>query len=203
VERKSLPDLLGSLNSGRLYTQAEALTRAYRRPLLAIEFDEDRPFALQAGGDVPPDLDVANPVSKLVLLLLHFPALRILWCRTPAATAVYFAALKQTQEEPDVGAATAFAGDGTLRERDGVEGEGGGAGGGGGGGDGGGDSVSALALLTSLPGVTAGNVGALRKRIGCVADLPALTEGELVGALGEERGRLLHRFLHASKAASL
>ena len=40
-------------------------------------------------------MDIGNPVSKLVLLLLHFPALRLLWARTPAATAAYFAMLKQ------------------------------------------------------------------------------------------------------------
>ena len=47
VERKSLSDLIGSLNSGRLYNQAQAMTRYYKRPMLLIEFDENKPFYLQ------------------------------------------------------------------------------------------------------------------------------------------------------------
>lgn len=39
VERKAVPDLIQSLASGRLYSQAEAMARAYRSPLLLIEFD--------------------------------------------------------------------------------------------------------------------------------------------------------------------
>ena len=117
VERKSLPDLLGSLNSGRLYTQAEAMTRAYNTPVLAIEWDEDRPFALQPGSDVPTELEITNPLSKLVLLTLHFPTLRILWCRSPASTAVYFAALKQAHEEPDPAVAASIGSDGTILEK--------------------------------------------------------------------------------------
>lgn len=47
VERKSLSDLIGSLNSGRLYNQAQAMTRYYKRPILLIEFDQNKPFYLQ------------------------------------------------------------------------------------------------------------------------------------------------------------
>lgn len=47
VERKSLSDLIGSLNSGRLYNQAQAMTRYYKRPILLIEFDQNKPFHLQ------------------------------------------------------------------------------------------------------------------------------------------------------------
>ena len=47
VERKSVGDLIGSLNSGRLYTQATAMTRHYSRPVLLIEFEENKAFSLQ------------------------------------------------------------------------------------------------------------------------------------------------------------
>ena len=49
VERKSIPDLVGSLASGRLYTQCVAMSRHYANPLLLIEFSEDRPFSLLVG----------------------------------------------------------------------------------------------------------------------------------------------------------
>lgn len=38
VERKSVSDLIGSLNSGRLYHQATAMSRHYASPVLLIEF---------------------------------------------------------------------------------------------------------------------------------------------------------------------
>jgi len=47
VERKSISDLIGSLNSGRLYNQCVAMCRAYKRPVLLIEFDPYKPFTLQ------------------------------------------------------------------------------------------------------------------------------------------------------------
>jgi hypothetical protein len=47
IERKSLADLLASLVSGRLHKQMEFMLRHYKRPVLLIEFSEDRPFCLQ------------------------------------------------------------------------------------------------------------------------------------------------------------
>lgn len=47
VERKSIPDLVGSLGSGRLYTQCIQMTRFYSKPILLIEFDQNKPFHLQ------------------------------------------------------------------------------------------------------------------------------------------------------------
>ena len=46
VERKSVDDLIGWLASGHLYAQCVALSRLFTRPLLLIEFDLDKPFAL-------------------------------------------------------------------------------------------------------------------------------------------------------------
>jgi len=47
VERKSISDLIGSLNNGRLYNQATEMCRHYAKPILLIEFDHNKPFALQ------------------------------------------------------------------------------------------------------------------------------------------------------------
>ena len=76
VERKALPDLFSSLSSGRLYHQAEAMTRCYKTPLLLIEFDGDKAFGLTGQGEVGGDIDSRSPQSRLTLLLLHFPRLR-------------------------------------------------------------------------------------------------------------------------------
>ena len=47
VERKSINDLIESLSNGRLYNQANAMQRAYKIPILLIEFDEKKPFLLK------------------------------------------------------------------------------------------------------------------------------------------------------------
>ncbi len=46
--------------------------------------------------------------SKLVLLTLHFPRLRLLWSRSLHATADLFRALKEGRDEPDALAAAAI-----------------------------------------------------------------------------------------------
>lgn len=47
VERKSVKDLIQSLNSGRLYNQCETMMQYYRTPLLLIEFDQNKSFNLE------------------------------------------------------------------------------------------------------------------------------------------------------------
>lgn len=47
VERKSVADLFSSFASGRLYHQAETMTRHYRLPVLLIEFSQDKSFSFQ------------------------------------------------------------------------------------------------------------------------------------------------------------
>ena len=49
VERKSIPDLIQSFTTGRLYTQAQAMAKHYKYPVLLIEFSGDKAFALQVG----------------------------------------------------------------------------------------------------------------------------------------------------------
>lgn len=42
-----------------------------------------------------------NIISKLSLLVLHFPRLRVIWSRSLHATAEIFASLKANQDEPE------------------------------------------------------------------------------------------------------
>ena len=85
VERKSVPDLIQSFNSGRLsvphrhplvsspcadellsslvrdrYTQCEMMSVHYKQPILLIEFEQNKSFSLQVG---PRLLTPRNPVS--------------------------------------------------------------------------------------------------------------------------------------------
>ena len=76
VERKAVPDLISSLDSGRLYSQAVAMCRHYKTPVLLIEFDPKKAFALQSMSDMGTEIRGSNVMSKLVILLHNFPKLR-------------------------------------------------------------------------------------------------------------------------------
>uniref|UniRef100_A0A8C4QG17 DNA repair endonuclease XPF n=1 Tax=Eptatretus burgeri TaxID=7764 RepID=A0A8C4QG17_EPTBU len=103
VERKSISDLVSSLNNGRLFSQCTAMSRRYPRPALLIEFDAGQPFSLQdcAGGSAFQEISSHGITSKLALLTLHFPKLRLFWCPSPHAAAELFEELKQNNPEPD------------------------------------------------------------------------------------------------------
>lgn len=65
VERKSLTDLRGSFVSGRLYHQAEAMSRHYKLPILLIEFERDQAFALHGPSDITAEIQVSIPLTQL------------------------------------------------------------------------------------------------------------------------------------------
>ncbi|PSS03224.1 DNA repair protein [Coniella lustricola] len=108
VERKSVSDLISSFRDGRLYTQAETMFQHYKSPMLLIEFDQNKSFTLEPFADLSGNLSSVNPSnvssdlqSKLVLLTLAFPKLRIIWSSSPYQTAEIFESLKAQEEEPD------------------------------------------------------------------------------------------------------
>ncbi|XP_038130141.1 DNA repair endonuclease XPF [Cyprinodon tularosa] len=180
VERKSVSDLIGSLQSGRLYTQCLSMTRYYRKPVLLIEFDPAKPFSLMARSDFRSEISSNDISSKLTLLTLHFPRLRILWCPSPHATAELFLELKQGRPEPDASAAQAV-----TAESDVV-----------------GESADfynpgPYDFLMKMPGVNAKNYRALIKAADSLADLAKLSQEKLAEALGNaSNAKMLHEFLH-------
>lgn len=56
---------------------------------------------MQSANDISDDVTPNSIISKLSLLVLHFPRLRIVWSRSLHATAEIFATLKANQDEPD------------------------------------------------------------------------------------------------------
>lgn len=171
VERKSVSDLIGSLNSGRLYLQTEALCRQYKQPLLLIEFDERRPFSLLSG-EVRPDVSINDTSSKLCLLLLHFPRLRLIWSSSLAQTAEIFRELKRDQPDPTVG----------VGGEEGV-------------GVGEWDPV-ARGMLFALPGINTSNGYLTMRHVRCMRDLCRLSQDQLQDLIGTEDSRKLYKFLH-------
>uniref|UniRef100_A0A1I8JLS6 ERCC4 domain-containing protein n=1 Tax=Macrostomum lignano TaxID=282301 RepID=A0A1I8JLS6_9PLAT len=190
VERKSVSDLIGSLNSGRLYNQSGAAHRIRRRAHRLRPLPRPGRHELGTellGHDLPPE--PAHPA---------LPQLRILWSPAPHASAELFHDLKrgrpqpQLQLLPSVSAAT--AGD-FYNDVDDSEAS---------------SSTSltpaasaatlrhvARSMLLRMPGVTHRSLrGLIKAAGGSFAGLCRLGVGELREALGQrEAADRLHEFL--------
>lgn len=109
VERKSVSDLISSFKDGRLYSQCETMFQHYKNPMLLIEFDQNKSFTLEPFADLSGSLSSVSAAnagandlqSKIVLLTLAFPKLRIIWSSSPYETAEIFERLKAQEAEPD------------------------------------------------------------------------------------------------------
>jgi DNA excision repair protein ERCC-4 len=103
VERKSISDLISSLNSGRLYNQTQTMFSHYENVFLLIEFDPERAFSTQSLFNSADGSGTISDYiySKLLLLLAHFPRLRFLWSAYPAMTCQYFGEIKRSEPQPD------------------------------------------------------------------------------------------------------
>lgn len=183
VERKSISDLIGSLNNGRLYGQCISMSRYYKRPVLLIEFDPGKPFSLTSRGALHQEISSNDVSSKLTLLTLHFPRLRILWCPSPHATAELFEELKQNKPQPDAATAMAVTADSdTLPESEKY-------------------NPGPQDFLLRMPGVNAKNCRTLMHHVKNVTELASLSQDELAGILGNPgNAKQLYDFIHTSYA---
>ncbi|KAK9530667.1 hypothetical protein VZT92_012155 [Zoarces viviparus] len=180
VERKSVSDLIGSLQSGRLYTQCLSMTRYYKKPVLLIEFDPAKPFSLMARSDFRQEISSTDVSSKLTLLTLHFPRLRILWCPSPHATAELFLELKRGRSEPDAAAAQAITAESDMVAESAEL-----------------YNPGPYDFLLKMPGVNIKNYRALVKNADNLADLCKLSQDKLAELLGNaNNAKSLYEFLH-------
>lgn len=185
VERKSIQDLFLSFTSGHLYHQVETMVRYYRIPVLLIEFSQEKSFSFQSASDIGDDVTPNSIISKLSLLVLHFPRLRIVWSRSLHATAEIFASLKANQDEPDEAKAIRV---GVPSEEGVVE-----------------DDVraenyntSAVEFLRRLPGVTDSNYRAIMDGCKSLAELALLSIERLAEIMGGQKAaHTLRDFLDA------
>ncbi|XP_037726265.1 DNA repair endonuclease XPF [Drosophila subpulchrella] len=183
VERKSISDLIGSLNSGRLYNQCVQMQRHYAKPILLIEFDQNKPFHLQGKFMLSQQTSMANAdiVQKLQLLTLHFPKLRLIWSPSPYATAQLFEELKLGKPEPDPQKAVALGSDEPTA----------------------GEQLhfnsSIYDFLLRLPGVHTRNIHGLLRKGGSLRQLLLRSQKELEELVqSQESARLLYDILHVA-----
>ena len=189
VERKSVRDLIGSLNNGRLYSQAETLTEHYKDAMLLIEFDAGKSFTLEPFADLSASSSGASALrdsdlqSKLVVLTLAFPRLRIIWSSSPYQTAEIFEELKRAQDEPDpIRAVQAGLQAGEKAE------------------DMNRSTFSQVPqdMLRFVPGVTTAAFNKLMLEVGSMAQLANMEEEELSELVGREAARPIYRFFNRS-----
>ncbi|EEC74323.1 hypothetical protein OsI_09607 [Oryza sativa Indica Group] len=185
VERKSIADLFQSFASGRLYNQIETMVRYYKIPVLLIEFSQDKSFSFQSASEIGDDVSPTNIISKLSLLVLHFPRLRIVWSRSLHATADIFLSLKTNQDEPDESKAMRVgvpSEDGVVENDVRAENY----------------NTSAIEFLRRLPGVTDSNYRRIMEECNSLAELALLPVERLSELMGTQKGaRMLKEFLDA------
>ncbi|KAK3818773.1 MAG: hypothetical protein J3Q66DRAFT_338444 [Benniella sp.] len=177
VERKSISDLISSFASGRLYTQVEAMTVHYSHPVLLIEFDQDKAFSLQDKSEIRPDISITELSSKLVLLTITFPTLRLIWSSSVHATVEIFEDLKRSEDEPDVQKAQAVGVDPDQEIESAF-------------------NLTPQDILRSLPGITSRNYKHVMKNVESLRELVDMDMPRLAALIGEGPGQTLWDFLH-------
>ena len=190
IERKSVRDLISSFKDGRLYNQAETMLLHYKSPMLLIEFDQNKSFTLEPFADLTvgggSSLASLNPnassdlQSKLVLLALSFPRLKVIWSSTPYQTAEIFEELKKQQYEPDPMRAVEIGLEpGETAEQQTF-------------------SQVPQEMLQLVPGITAKNLSSITLEVANIQQLVNMAEEEIEPLVGREAARQIRRFFDRS-----
>ncbi|KAI1854252.1 hypothetical protein JX266_001393 [Neoarthrinium moseri] len=183
IERKSINDLISSFRDGRLFNQAETMFQHYKNPMLLIEFDQNKSFTLEPFADLSGNLSSINPAnmpsdlqSKLVLLTLAFPRLKIIWSSSPYQTAEIFENLKTQEEEPDPITAVRAGLDKNMRVEDQSF------------------NLEPQEMLSAVPGVTPKNIKNLTLECENVREVANMSLSDLEPLVGKESGRQIENF---------
>ena len=192
VERKSISDLIGSLNSGRLYNQVSVMTRHYKRSILLIEFDDSERFNLK--GKISFNFkrfsgaaaDTVDSLRKLILLTITFPQLRLIWSPSPLFSAETFEYLKVDHEQPDAAAATNITSEQLPVEQYSDK-----------------FDLEAKEFLLCLPGVNLFNVHRLMRACVNLKDMMKKSQQELSEVMeSEKNAKVLYDCLHKNLCTS-
>jgi len=186
VERKSVSDLISSFKDGRLYTQAETMFQHYKSPMLLIEFDQNKSFTLEPFADFSGSLASVSAAnagandlqSKIVLLTLAFPKLRIIWSSSPYETAEIFERIKAQEDEPDpIRAVRAGLDKDMVVEEQAF-------------------NTEPQEMLAAVPGVTPKNMMHLTLETENIKEVANMPVSELEPLVGKEAARQIHGFFN-------
>ncbi|KAG5982449.1 hypothetical protein E4U55_001897 [Claviceps digitariae] len=190
VERKSISDLISSFKDGRLFTQAETMFQHYKSVMLLIEFDQNKSFTLEPFADLSGSLNSVAPTnvssdlqSKLVLLTLAFPKLRIIWSSSPYQTAEIFESLKAQEEEPDPIAAVQAGLDKDMRVEDQAF------------------NQEPQEMLGKVPGVTPKNIKNLVLETENIREVANMSQSELQPLVGQAAAKAMYGFFNRNVMA--
>ena len=182
IERKSIRDLISSFKSGRLFNQVETMFQHYTHPMLLIEFDQNKSFTFEGFSEVNAPTTAfsqgADLQSKIVLLTLAFPKLKIIWSSSPYQTAEIFEELKKNHDEPDPIAAVQVG----LQEGE-EPGEVN-------------EDQDNIDMLRRIPGVNGKNIVRIVYGVEDLRTLSNMSEADLDPIVGMEVGRQIFRFFN-------
>merc|ERR1711871_1101948 len=191
VERKGISDMFQSFASGRLYNQVEIMLRHYKLSALLIEFNPERSFCLQAAHEISSEIRIDNICSKLSLLIMKFPSLKILWSRGPHVTSRIFKKLKEGRSDADVNAAVSVGNKSSLgvkNEEEDMDMENS-------------DKSAKIAatnaardILISLPGIDSKNCKIVMQKVKSIAELSRMSERALIPLIGPYNTKNLREF---------
>ncbi len=155
------------------------MTRYYKKAVPLIEFDPAKPFSSTARSHFHHEISSNDISSKLTLLTLHCPRLRILWCPSPHATADLFLDLKQGRAEPNAAAAQAVTAESdTEAESADLY------------------NPGPYDFLLKMPGVNTKNFRAITNNTVSLVDLVKLSQDKPAEILrNSSNAKLLHEFL--------
>ena len=157
----------------------------YKYPMLLIEFDQNKSFTLDTFGtdhtlsSLKPDAS-SDLQSKITLLTLAFPRLKIIWSSSPYQTAEIFDELKKQQEEPDPVKSVQIGledgedpSDQTFNQ-------------------------TPQDMLRAVPGISEKNLSRITLEVQNLLEVSNLEEDELDVLVGKEAGRQVNRFFNRS-----
>ena len=157
------------------------MSRFYKKPVLLIEFNESKSFSLHAKGSIKGDISLQNISSKLTLLTIHFPKLRILWSQSPQLTAEIFEDLKSNAEEPSAQVAMAVGVEGSGQQNHFY-------------------NITQQDLVGCLPGVNPKNFRKVLNKFSSIKELVNSDESVIKEVIGNaSNATLLTKFIESSQ----
>ena len=150
---------------------------------MLIEFDPEKTFGLQNASELGGEVRKDSIISKISMLTMEFPTLRILWSRSPHETLKIFKKLKRNHQEVDVDKAIEIGSNEALDDLLGAKEE-----------DDNGVNDAAVKMLRQLPGVNANNARKIMSECDSIAELSQLSREELKRIAGPVGGQKLFTF---------